>query len=80
MLTDAQCRNATCPADKKRVSFTDSGGLYLEVSPAGAKRWFLKYRKEGKGDKAGRLVQTRMALGTWAARNPLAGTGTGAGS
>jgi integrase len=67
MLTDAQCRNALCPTDKKRVSFTDSGGLYLEVSPAGAKRWFLKYRKDGKGDKAGGLVQARMALGSYPA-------------
>jgi hypothetical protein len=39
----------------------------LEVSPAGAKRGFLKYRKEGKGDKAGRLVQSRMALGSYLA-------------
>ncbi|MEY5099553.1 MAG: hypothetical protein RJA36_2272, partial [Pseudomonadota bacterium] len=42
MLTDAQCRNATCPPDKKRARFTDSGGLYLEVSPGGSKRWFMK--------------------------------------
>ncbi len=67
MLTDIACKNATCPTDKKRVSFTDSGGLYLEVSPTGAKRWFLKYRKEGKGDKAGRLVQSRIALGKYPA-------------
>jgi hypothetical protein len=42
MLTDAKCRNATCPADKKQSRFTDAGGLYLEVSPAGSKRWFWK--------------------------------------
>ena len=32
MLTDAQCRNATCPPDKKRERLTDSAGLYLEIS------------------------------------------------
>ena len=57
MLTDAQCRNATCPADKKRARFVDAGGLYLEVAFSGSKRWFLKYRKEGK--------ETRLALGRY---------------
>jgi hypothetical protein len=33
MLTDADCKNATCPPEKKRVRLTDSGGLYLEVAP-----------------------------------------------
>jgi hypothetical protein len=48
MLTDAQCRNAACPPGKKMARFSDSGGMYLQVSPAGSKRWFLKYRTEGK--------------------------------
>lgn len=48
ILTDAQCRNANCPPDRKRVRFTDAGGLYLQVSPAGSKRWFYKYRADGK--------------------------------
>ena len=48
MLTDAECRNATCPLDKKQARFADSGGMYLQVSPAGSKRWFLKYRVGGK--------------------------------
>lgn len=55
MLTDAACKNAVCPPDKKRARFTDSEGLYLEVSPAGSKRWFLKLYREGK--------ETRLALG-----------------
>ena len=55
MLTDADCRNATCSPDKKRARLTDAGGLYLEISPAGSKRWFWKYRKDGK--------EARMALG-----------------
>jgi len=38
------------------MRFADSGGLYLEVSPAGSRRWFWKYRKDGK--------EGRMALGS----------------
>lgn len=59
MLTDAECRNATCPPYKKRERLTDSGGLYLEVSPNGRKRWFQKLYKDGK--------ETRMALGSYPA-------------
>ena len=59
MLTDAQCRNATCPPDKKRARLTDSAGLYLEVSPQGSKRWFWKIYKDGK--------EGRMALGSYPA-------------
>jgi integrase len=57
MLTDAECRNATCPPGKPRARLACSGGLYLEVSPAGSKRWFWKYRKDGK--------EGRMALGSY---------------
>lgn len=57
MLTDAQCRNATCSPGAKRERYTDSGGLYLEVSPAGSRRWFWKYRKDGK--------EGRLALGSY---------------
>ena len=38
MLTDAECKNATCPPGKNRARLACSGGLYLEVSPAGSKR------------------------------------------
>lgn len=54
-LTDAACRAATCPPDAKRKRYADSGGLYLEVSPAGSKRWFWKYRLN--------TAEKRMALG-----------------
>jgi len=57
MLTDAHCRNATCPPDRKQARFADSGGLYLQVSPAGSKRWFLKYRTDGK--------EKQLALGSY---------------
>lgn len=48
MLTEAECKNAVCPPEKKQARFADSGGMYLQVSPAGSKRWFLKYRVGGK--------------------------------
>lgn len=58
MLTDAQCRNAVCSPTSKRERLSDSGGLYLEVAPGGSRRWFWKYRHEGK--------EGRMALGSYA--------------
>jgi integrase len=57
MLTDAQCRNAVCPPDRKQARFTDAGGMYLQVSPAGSKRWFLKYRVAGS--------EKQLALGSY---------------
>ncbi len=59
MLTDAHCRNATCPPDKKRERLNDAGGLYLEASPSGSKRWFWKYRMDTK--------EKRLALGSYPA-------------
>lgn len=47
-LSDPACKTATCAPDKKRERKTDSGGLYLEISPAGSKRWFWKYTFAGK--------------------------------
>jgi integrase len=62
MLTDAECRNATCPPGKPRARLADAGGLYLEVSPNGSKRWFWKYRTEGK--------EKRLALGSYPGTGP----------
>ncbi len=59
MLTDAKCRNSTCPDDLKRRRLTDGEGLYLEVAPAGAKRWFWKFYPAGK--------ESRLALGSYPA-------------
>lgn len=59
MLTDAQCKNAVCSPGKTRARLADFGGLYLEVSPAGSKRWFFKYRNAGK--------EYRLALGSYPA-------------
>jgi len=57
MLTDAQCRNAVCPPEKRQAKLYDAGGLFLEVSPAGSKRWFLKYRVEAR--------EKKLALGSY---------------
>jgi integrase len=48
MLTDSLCKSAVCPSDKARLRLADSGGMYLEVTPAGGKWWRLKFRFEGK--------------------------------
>lgn len=56
-LTDTACKNARCPADKVRLRLADSGGLYLEVQPAGGKHWRWKYRFMGK--------EKRLAIGTY---------------
>lgn len=61
MLIDAQCRNATCPPDKKTSRLTDGTGLYLEISPAGSKRWFQKIYRNGK--------ESRLALGSYPAES-----------
>lgn len=45
-LTDAKIRN-TKPAENP-VKLADSGGLYLEVRPSGAKLWRYRYRIAGK--------------------------------
>ena len=57
MLTDSQCKTATCPAGAKRQRLPDAGGLYMEISPTGSRRWFWKYRMAG--------LEKRMALGIY---------------
>lgn len=59
MLTDLECKSAVCPPEKKRARFSDGGGLYLEVSPGGSKRWFWKTYAGGK--------EGRLALGSYPA-------------
>lgn len=48
MLTDAACKNAVCPPDRKHLRVSDSGGLFLEVNPNGSKRFFWRYTFAGK--------------------------------
>ncbi|WP_423456098.1 tyrosine-type recombinase/integrase [Ottowia sp. VDI28] len=64
MLTDARCRTATCPPDRKYARHADSGGMYLEVGLNGSKRWFLKYRIDGK--------EKKLALGGYPAVSLMA--------
>lgn len=59
MLTDIACRAATCTPDKKRARFSDAGGLYLEVTPGGSKRWFWKFYFADK--------ERRLAIGSYPA-------------
>ncbi|HTO47020.1 MAG TPA: Arm DNA-binding domain-containing protein [Burkholderiales bacterium] len=46
MLTDTKVRQAK--AREKPYKLADEGGLYLYVSPAGAKSWRYDYRLHGK--------------------------------
>lgn len=57
VLTDLQCRKAAPGPTKRKLS--DSGGLYLLVSPTGHKSWNWKYRFAGK--------ERRLVLGTYPA-------------
>lgn len=59
MLTEITCKNATCAPDKPRTRYADSGGLYLEVAANGSKRWFWKYRFDGK--------EKRLSIGAYPA-------------
>jgi integrase len=69
-LTDAAIRNSKpgiTPAGRattKPYKMGDTGGLYLEVTPTGAKWWRLKYRYGGK--------ERRISLGVYP-EVPLAG-------
>lgn len=55
-LTDTEIRKSK-PANKP-YKLSDSGGMYLLVTPAGGKLWRLKYRVEG--------TEKLMALGRYA--------------
>jgi integrase len=46
MLTDTRIRNAR--KEKQPRKLTDSGGLYVEIRPTGAKLWRYRYRITGK--------------------------------
>jgi len=59
LLTDIACKSAVCPPGKARARLTDAGGLYLEVSPSGSRRWFWKYYFASK--------EKRLALDTYPA-------------
>ena len=46
MLTDSEIRS-TKPSEKP-YKLSDTGGLFLYVTPTGGKLWRLKYRVDGK--------------------------------
>jgi integrase len=46
MLTDTQIKKTK--ATEKSFKLSDSGGLFLQITPAGGKLWRLKYRYGGK--------------------------------
>jgi len=56
MLADTACKKAVCPTDKPRLRLADSEGLYVQFNPNCSRRWFWKYRFEGK--------EKRLALGS----------------
>ena len=45
-LTDTEAKKAA--PREKQYRLADSGGMYLEIKPSGAKYWRLKYRFAGK--------------------------------
>ncbi|WP_312212529.1 Arm DNA-binding domain-containing protein [Pseudescherichia sp.] len=54
-LTDVEAR--TAKPREKEYKLTDGHGLYLLIKPTSSKRWYLKYRFEGK--------ESRIALGAY---------------
>lgn len=54
-LTDTAIRNAK--AREKAYKLSDSGGLYLLVTPAGGKLWRQKFRVDGR--------EKKLAIGTY---------------
>lgn len=59
-LTDPQARKAE-PRDRA-YNLYDSGGLYLTVSPTGAKWWRLKYRHAGREKRIGLGAYPKVTL------------------
>ncbi len=60
MLTVTEV-NGVKPSDKIQF-ITDSGGLYLEVRPNGAKYWRVKYRFSGKENRLSLGVYPKVTL------------------
>src|SRR4051794_6355734 len=59
-LTDTRIR--TAKNKKGPYKYTDSGGLYIEVRPSGAKLWRYRYRIAGK--------ENLFAMGEYPSRVP----------
>lgn len=67
-LTDPQCKNAKCPAGKKVLKLADGAGLYLWITPDGAKRWRYRYLIKGV-NRAGiaATIEKLVSVGTYPA-------------
>src|SRR5258705_13917489 len=61
-ITDTEIKRAK--PEQKPYSMSDSGGLHLEITPAGGKLWRWKYRFEGKEKlmALGKYPQISLAL------------------
>ena len=59
-LTDTTIRNAK--AREKSYKLTDGGGMYLLVTPKGAKYWRMKYYVKGKEKLTGLGVYPVVSL------------------
>ena len=71
-LTDPAIRAAKPPPPEKKSTryINDGGGLYLQISPSGARGWIFRFPKEGK-TKGGKSKTCEMGLGAYPDR-PLA--------
>ncbi|WP_456403653.1 Arm DNA-binding domain-containing protein, partial [Thiolapillus sp.] len=56
-LTDTAIRNAK--PKEKLFKLYDARGLYIEITPKGAKRWRFRYRRPGTGK------ESRLSLGIY---------------
>lgn len=64
-LKDVQCKAATCTTGTVR-KLADGGGLFLWITPDGAKRWRYRYSVQGinrKGESA--LIEKLLSVGTY---------------
>src|SRR5215472_5973812 len=72
-LKDRQCANEPPHGDDKSNPKTgkvpvkrlqDGGGLYLEITPAGGRNWYVQYY-DGRRNRAGKLKHPRIAIGKY---------------
>jgi integrase len=62
LLSDRQCKNASCPAEKAIVKLFDGDTLYLWIFPNGRKYWRLRYMQAGKEKSLGLGVYPWVTL------------------
>lgn len=65
-LKDVQCKNAVCDPGKVVRKLADGNGLFLFVTPDGAKRWRYRYMVQGinrKGESA--QIEKLLSVGVY---------------